>query len=88
MGGLYEPVAGEQFDLIVAQPPYVFRPADTDAVTYLHGGALGDELATQFVAQAPPSLAPSGRAVLVSATVRAEHAGTPFHFAFSLPLGR
>jgi methylase of polypeptide subunit release factors len=72
VGGLYAPVAGERFDLVVAQPPYVFRAPETGAIAYLHGGAVGDELATEFVAGAPAVLGPGGRALfLYDSAVRA-----------------
>ena len=64
LGSLCEPVAGMRFDLVVSQPPYVVRPDDSQAVTYMHGGQLGDELALRFVTEAPTALAPGGRALL------------------------
>ena len=45
LGDLYAPVSTERFDWIMAQPPYVTHPADEPGVTFLHGGAMGDELA-------------------------------------------
>jgi len=63
-GDGYAPVAGERFDLVLCQPPYVIRPAGATAVTYLHGGARGDELARQLTAATPSVLAEHGLAVL------------------------
>lgn len=63
-GDGFAPVAGERFDLVLCQPPYVIRPAGATAVTYLHGGARGDELARQLAAATPSVLAEHGLAVL------------------------
>jgi SAM-dependent methyltransferase len=64
-GDLLEPVRGERFDLVVAQPPYVPLPAGSSPTVYLHGGARGDELALRFAAAFPAALAPGGRAALL-----------------------
>jgi tRNA1(Val) A37 N6-methylase TrmN6 len=64
-GSLFEPVKGETFDIVVSQPPFVARPASASAVTFLHGGARGDELARALLADLPAHLSPSGRAVLL-----------------------
>jgi methylase of polypeptide subunit release factors len=57
-GDLYEPTGGMRFDLVVAQPPYVVKPPETPALTYLHGGATGDEIVLRTIAGAPAALAP------------------------------
>jgi len=64
-GDLLAPVLAEQFDLVVAQPPFVPRPPDVEATTYLHGGARGDELALRLLGQLPAVLAPGGRALVL-----------------------
>lgn len=64
VGDLLAPVAGEQFDLVVAQPPFVVRPAEIDAKTTLHGGPQGDELAFRLLAELDGVLAPQGRALV------------------------
>ncbi|BDG03779.1 methyltransferase [Anaeromyxobacter oryzae] len=64
VGDRAAPVQGRRFELVMAQPPYVARPADSVAATYMHGGALGDELALRFVAAIPPVLAEGGRALV------------------------
>jgi len=61
VGDLYEPVAGEVFDLIVCQPPFVSAPLE-DLVTYLHGGSRGDELERRILSGLVDHLAPQGRA--------------------------
>lgn len=66
LGHLYEPVAQERFDLVVAQPPFLPQPADAPRVLYLHGGARGDELALALLAQTPQHLQPGGVAVVLS----------------------
>lgn len=63
-GDLFAPVAGETFDLIVSQPPFVPRPEGVDGSSTLYGGRRGDELALSLLAALPKHLAPGGRAVL------------------------
>jgi len=65
-GSLFEPVAGERFDLIVSQPPFVPRPPDTPRHLFLHGGPRGDELAREIIAGAPAYLSEAGRALVFS----------------------
>lgn len=65
-GHLFEPVAGDRFDLIVSQPPFLPRPDDQAAVLYLHGGTHGDELALALLARAGNHLEPAGMAVVLS----------------------
>lgn len=60
-GDLFAAVEG-QFDLIVANPPYL---VDAAARTYRHGGgALGGGLSERIVSEGLPRLAPGGRLVL------------------------
>jgi SAM-dependent methyltransferase len=73
IGDLLEPLHGERFRWLYAQPPYVARPPDQAVVTFLHGGAEGDELAMRIIAGAPRVLEPAGVAVvLFDAPVRTE----------------
>ena len=65
LGDLFAPVADTRFDLIVAQPPFVSKPDSAEDVTYLHGGARGDELVLRMLRELPPQLAPRGRAVFL-----------------------
>lgn len=70
-GDLTAPVRGRRFDLVVAQPPFVVRPPDIEATTYLHGGAMGDELALRLVSELPGVLEPGGQArILFDSPVR------------------
>ena len=57
-GNLFEPVAGETFDLIVCNPPYVISP-ETD-VAYRDGGLPGDSFSETIVRALPAHLAPGG----------------------------
>ena len=52
LGSLYEPVAGEGFDLIVSNPPYVMSPPGGELV-YREGQFTGDGLMREVVASAP-----------------------------------
>jgi len=65
-GSLFAPVAGEQFDLIVCQPPFVPRPPETSSHLFLHGGLRGDELAREILLDIPRHLSPNGLAMLYS----------------------
>lgn len=67
-GSLFAPVAGESFDLIVSNPPFVITPRDADvtAWTYRDGGARGDDLLAGIIADLPAHLSPGGRAVMLA----------------------
>ncbi|MHB8575324.1 MAG: methyltransferase domain-containing protein [Dehalococcoidia bacterium] len=64
-GDLFAPVAGETFDLIVSQPPFIARPPGSEGAAYLHGGARGDELPLRVLRELPARLTAGGRAVLL-----------------------
>ncbi len=57
-GNLFEPVAGETFDLIICNPPYVVSP-ETDIV-YRDGGLEGDSFSEKIVRELPAYLQPGG----------------------------
>lgn len=63
-GSLYEPVAGERFDLIVSNPPYVMSPPDGDdaRLTYREGTHTADGLVEAVVWGAADHLNPGGTA--------------------------
>ena len=66
-GSLVEPVAGEEFELIVSNPPFVITPR-TDGVPlyeYRDGGEAGDRLVAGLVAGLGAHLTPGGIAQLL-----------------------
>ncbi|MCC7536476.1 MAG: methyltransferase [Deltaproteobacteria bacterium] len=65
VGSLFEPVAGETFDLVVSQPPFVSRPSTEGDSSFLFGGRRGDELAVAVLRGVGDQLShPAGRAVM------------------------
>lgn len=70
-GNLFEPVAGERFDLIVCNAPYVVSP-DT-RYTFRDAGADSDGFSERLVREAPEHLANGGFAhLLIGWLVRGE----------------
>lgn len=67
LGSLFEPVAGERFDRIVSNPPFVITPrvADVPAYEYRDGGMEGDDVVAAFVRGVGAHLAPGGVAQLL-----------------------
>ena len=65
VGDLFAPVAGETFDLVISQPPFVPMPQGAGGATWLYGGHRGDELPLRLLSELEPYLAPKGRAVLI-----------------------
>lgn len=63
-GDVTAPVAGDAFDVVLAQPPFVLAPPDAAPVTYLHGGPTGDAISRRFLAEIPGVLAPGGVALV------------------------
>lgn len=63
-GSLLEPVAGETFDVIVSNPPFVITPSSVrdglGTMEYRDGGADGDSLAAQILGAAQEHLTPGG----------------------------
>lgn len=57
-GDLFEPVAGEAFELIVANPPFVIAPAR--GLMYRDSPGGGDTLCRRLLQEAPRHLAPGG----------------------------
>lgn len=66
-GSLFEPVAGERFDLIVSNPPFVITPrvAGVPLMEYRDGGMVGDSLVRTVVHQVEAHLEPGGVAQLL-----------------------
>ncbi|HEU4667039.1 MAG TPA: methyltransferase [Arthrobacter sp.] len=70
LGSLLDPVAGEEFGLVVSNPPFVITPrsAGEDAAgqfTYRDGGLPGDEIVSSLVRALPSVLAPAGTAQIL-----------------------
>ena len=65
-GDLFEPVRGERFDRIAAQPPFVPRRDGAAASAFVHGGRRGDEVALRLVGDVAAHLAAGGRAVVAA----------------------
>jgi len=59
-GSLLDPVAGERFDLIATNPPFVISPAGNARLVYRDSGLPGDEVVERIVRDAPAHLAPGG----------------------------
>ncbi len=71
LGSLLEPVAGEEFDLVVSNPPFVITPrrvgeTEEDLFTYRDGGMPGDTLVATLVRGLPSILAPGGTAQMLA----------------------
>ena len=68
-GSLLEPVAGEEFDLVVSNPPFVITPRGAGSAlashTYRDGGRAGDDLLRDLVLGLGGVLAPGGVAQLL-----------------------
>ena len=72
-GDMFAPVGDERFDWVVSQPPYVTHPADEPGVTFLHGGAMGDELAFRYLSDLCAHVRPNGIGIgLFDSAVRAD----------------
>jgi hypothetical protein len=70
LGSLLEPVAGEEFGLVVSNPPFVITPRSageeaSGQFTYRDGGLPGDEIVAALVAGLPAVLAPGGTAQML-----------------------
>lgn len=58
-GSLFEPVAGEQFDLIVSNPPFVIGAGEQQYI-YRDSGMVGDAICAELVRGAAAHLRPGG----------------------------
>lgn len=67
LGSLFEPVAGERFDRIVSNPPFVITPRTpgVPAYEYRDGGMVGDALVEAVVRGTGEHLVPGGIAQLL-----------------------
>ncbi|AIY02671.1 hypothetical protein ART_3072 [Arthrobacter sp. PAMC 25486] len=70
LGSLLEPVAGEHFDLVVSNPPFVITPRhrgelSSEQFTYRDGGLAGDAIVESLVRELPSVLNPGGTAQML-----------------------
>jgi methylase of polypeptide subunit release factors len=67
LGSLFEPVAGERFDRIVSNPPFVITPRSegVPAYEYRDGGMVGDALVETVLTGLGDHLEPGGTAQLL-----------------------
>jgi hypothetical protein len=59
-GSFFEPVAGEEFDLVVSNPPFVISPATGERLVYRDSGLAGDRVVEHIVRTAPSHLSDGG----------------------------
>ncbi|MCW2786113.1 MAG: methyltransferase small [Marmoricola sp.] len=72
-GSFFEPVAGELFDLIVTNPPFVISPATGERLVYRDSGLPGDRVVEDIVRAIPKHLSPGGTGqVLANWAIRAD----------------
>lgn len=64
-GSLFDPVAGESFDLIVANPPFVVGAGSQDYI-YRDSGIAGDGISRQLIEQVGDHLVPGGIAQVLA----------------------
>lgn len=65
LGSLFEPVAGERFDLIVSNPPFVVGAGSLDYI-YRDSGLAGDALCQSVIEQVGDHLNPGGSAQIMA----------------------
>ena len=64
VGDLYEPVRGERFGLITANPPFV--PSPVNSLGFRDGGRSGEDVQRRIIEGLPQHLAPGGIAQIVT----------------------
>lgn len=68
-GSLFEPVAGERFDLISTNPPFVVSPPSAERLVYRESSLPADAVVQSIVEGAPAHLNSGGRAQILAAWV-------------------
>ncbi|HSX68201.1 class I SAM-dependent methyltransferase [Nocardioides sp.] len=72
-GSFFEPVAGDTFDLIATNPPFVISPATGERLVYRDSGLPGDRVVEDIVRKAPELLNVGGWCqVLANWIIRAD----------------
>jgi len=66
LGDLFEPVAGESFDIVASQPPFLPRDDAAGPTTFLFGGPRGDEISMRLLRGLRAALSPGGSAFLLA----------------------
>ena len=69
LGSLLEPVIGDRFDVVVANPPFVVSPGSdgtSERYDYRDGGLRGDEVSRRLVQGLPRHLSTGGMAQLLA----------------------
>jgi len=84
-GDLLAPVAGESFDLVVSNPPFVISPGVR--YTYRDAGLDGDEVCSRLVRDLPGVLAPQGIAILLANWLHVEGEDGDARVSSWVPLG-
>ncbi len=59
-GSYFEPVAGERFDLVATNPPFVISPGTGERLVYRDSGLPGDRVVEDIVRAAPEHLTDGG----------------------------
>jgi methylase of polypeptide subunit release factors len=65
-GSFFEPVAGERFDLVVTNPPFVISPATGERLVYRDSGLPGDRVVENIVRGVPDLLNDGGTAQILA----------------------
>lgn len=65
-GSYFDPVAGERFDLIATNPPFVISPATGERLVYRDSGLPGDRVVEDIVRAAPDHLTDGGFAQVLA----------------------
>ncbi len=65
-GSFFEPVAGELFDLVATNPPFVISPATGERLVYRDSGLPGDRVVEHIVRGVPALLRPGGTAQVLA----------------------
>lgn len=71
-GSFFAPVAGERFDLITTNPPFVISPATGERLVYRDSGLPGDRVVEHIVRTAPDHLTEGGWCQVLANWVVAE----------------